>query len=69
MFYVSRGGGGGGGGYEKVFWWFLDLNQLPATDLKCLIRNFNQIAFKQCPTLLAIPMIWNHLVGKLVLPL
>ena len=42
---------------------------LPATDLECLIKilvftslNFKQIAFKQCLPLLAIPMIWNHLV-------
>ena len=41
---------------------------LPATDLNSLIRNlifnslkFELIAFKQCPPLLMIPMIWNHL--------
>ena len=46
---------------------------LPATDLKCLIRNlifnslkFELIAFKQCPPLLTIPMIWNHLAVALV---
>ena len=46
---------------------------LPATDLKCLIRNlifnslkFELIAFKQCPPLLMILMIWNHLAAALV---
>ena len=41
---------------------------LPATDLKCLIKNlifnsirFKETAFKQCSPLLAIPVIWNHL--------
>ena len=65
MFHVPRGlikGFSGG---------FLTSFSLPATDLEWLIRNlifislkFKQIAFKQCPPLLAIPMIWNHLVSK-----
>ena len=49
---------------------FLISISLAATDLECLIRNlifnslkFKKIAFKQCPPLLAIPMIWNHLEG------
>ena len=48
---------------------FLISVSLSATDLLCLIRNlifsllkFRLIAFKQFPPLLAIPMIWNHLV-------
>ena len=43
-------------------------NSLPAIDLERLIKTlifnsleFKEIAFKQCPPLLAIPMIWNHL--------
>ena len=47
---------------------FLISVSLLATDLECLIRNvilnwlkFKLIAFKPCPTLLAIPMIWNRL--------
>ena len=50
---------------------FLISINLPTTDLECLIRNlifnllkFKSIAFKQCPPLLAIPIIWNHLVYK-----
>ena len=49
---------------------FLISVSLPATDLECLIRNsifnslrFKFMAFEECPPLLAIPMIWNHLAG------
>ena len=48
---------------------FLISISLPATDLECLIKslifNSTQIeinSVKQCPPLLVIPMIWNHLV-------
>ena len=62
MFYVPRG-------LTKRFpYAFLISLTFPATDLECLIKNlifnslkFKQISFKQCPPLLAIPMIWNHL--------
>ena len=53
---------------------FLISISLLATDLECLIKNlifnslkFKRKAFKQCPPLLAIPMIWNHLVGNRLL--
>ena len=64
MFYVPRGP------MKSFSGGFLILISLPATDLECLIRNvifnslkFKEIAFKQCPDLLEIPMIWNHLEG------
>ena len=53
---------------EKFSGGFLISISLPATELERLIRNlifnslkFKEIAFKQCPPLLEIPMIWNHL--------
>ena len=49
---------------------FLTSVSLSANDLFCLITNlisnslkFKLMAFKRCPPLLAIPMIWNHLVA------
>ena len=62
MFYVPRG-------LMKRFpGAFLISISLPATDLECLIKNlifsslkFKEIAFKQCPPLLVIPMISNYL--------
>ena len=52
---------------------FLISINLPATDLKYLIRNlifnslkFKLIAFKQSLPLLTIPMIWNQLAVALV---
>ena len=65
--------GEGGGAYERFSGGFLISINLPATDLKYLIRNlifnslkFELIAFKQCLPLLTIPMIWNHLAVALV---
>ena len=65
MFYVTWG-------FMKRFSGVVLISiSLPATDLECLIKTlifnslkFKQIAFKQCSPLLAIPMIWNHLVDK-----
>ena len=63
MFYVLRGL------MKRFSGAFLISISLPATDLECLIKNlifkalrFKEMAFKQCPPLFAIPMIWNHLV-------
>ena len=43
---------------------------LSGTDLKYFINilifnslKFEQIPVQQCPLLMAIPMIWNHLIG------
>ena len=59
------------GAYERFSAGFLISISLPTTNLEYLIRNlifnslnFKQIAFIQCPPLLAIPLIWNHLLQK-----
>ena len=53
---------------------FLISISLPATDHECLLRTdlifkslkFKKIAIIQCPPLLAIPMIWIHLVEQIL---